>query len=128
MNCPEELKYSDQHEWVKVEGTVAVVGITDYAQEALGDLTFVELPFDGDDCTKDEEACSIESAKAASGIYAPVSGTIAEVNSELEDSPELVNSDPYGQGWLFKIEMSDPSQLDGLMDVAAYKAFLAEQE
>jgi len=128
MNFPEELKYSNQHEWAKIEGNVAIVGISDHAQDALGDITFVELPLEGTDLSKDDEACSIESAKAASGIYAPVSGKICEVNGELEDAPELVNSDPYGAGWIFKIEMSNSSEAEKLMDAKDYQKFLASQE
>lgn len=122
---PEELKYTDQHEWVNEEGGTATVGITDHAQNALGDVTFVELPADDIVVEKNEEIATIESTKAASSIYAPVSGKIVEVNTSLEDAPEQVNNDPYGKGWMFKIEMADPSELDILMDAQSYEDFIA---
>lgn len=119
---PENLRYTEQHEYAAVEGSTATCGITDYAQQNLGDITFVELPAVGATLEKGKEACSIESAKAASSIYAPLSGKIIAVNEALEDDPAPVNDDPYGDGWIFKIELADPSQAGQLMDAAAYNA------
>ena len=119
-----DLKYSKEHEWVRVEGDVAVVGISDYAQAQLGDVVFVELPEIGRQMAKDSEAAVVESVKAASEVYAPVSGEVVEVNDTLSDEPEMVNSAPTGDGWFIKIRISDPSELDGLMDEAAYLAFV----
>ena len=122
-NIPSDLRYRDSHEWIRAEdeGTV-VVGISDHAQEALGDMVFVELPEPGMSYDQAEACAVVESVKAASDIYAPVSGEIAEANGKLEDSPELVNSDPYGEGWLFRMIPSDSSELDGLLDADAYAA------
>lgn len=118
---PSELRYIDSHEWVgPVEDGVVTVGITDHAQNALGDVVFVELPAVDSDINAGGEAGVVESVKAASDIYSPVSGTVVEVNSALEDSPELVNSDPYGDGWFFRIRISDASELEGLLDSEAY--------
>ena len=128
MEFPEDLKYSKEHEWVLVEGNVATIGITDYAQEHLGDIVFVELPAVGDKITKDEAFGVVESVKAVSDIYAPVSGKVLEVNDDLPDSPEMLNEDPYGDGWIVKIQMTDPTDLEDLMDSEAYEAFVAEQE
>ncbi|WP_319476232.1 glycine cleavage system protein GcvH [Marispirochaeta aestuarii] len=122
-----ELKYAESHEWVRVEGTIAYVGISDYAQESLGEIVFVEIPEVDDGVKKGDEVTTIESVKAASSIYAPVSGTISEVNESLEDEPEQVNQDPYGT-FLFAIDMKDPGELDSLMDAAGYEKFLAEHE
>jgi glycine cleavage system H protein len=124
---PEDLKYTEQHEWIRIDGNVATVGITDHAQEALGDLTFVEIPPQGKEVAKGEEVCAIESAKAASAIYAPAGGKVVEANEEIEGAPELVNSDPYGKGWVCKLELTDPSEADTLMDAAAYEQFLASE-
>lgn len=125
---PEDLSYTDQHEWIRVEGKVAAVGISHYAQDALGDVTFVELPVVGKVLAKGEEACAIESAKAAVSVYAPASGKVVAANEQLEDDPGLVNSSPYGEGWIYRIELSDPGELASLMDAAAYATFLAGQE
>ena len=118
---PSELRYRDSHEWVRVEndGTV-VVGISDHAQGELGDMVFVELPEPGMSYDQGEACAVIESVKAASDVYAPLSGEVLKANGQLEDSPELVNSDPYGDGWLFRLLPSDASQIDGLLDAAAY--------
>ena len=124
MSIPSELKYSASHEWVRLEGDVAVCGITHHAQDALGDVVFVDMPEVGDDVTKGEGAAEIESVKAVSDIYAPVTGAILEINEALEDAPETVNGDPYGDGWLFKIQMSDSSELDSLLDAAGYESQL----
>lgn len=128
MEFPEDLKYSREHEWVLVEGKVATVGITDFAQEKLGDIVFVELPAVGDKVTKDEAMGVVESVKAVSDVYAPVSGVVIEVNDDLPDSPDMINEDPYGDGWMIKIQMSDPTDLDDLMESDAYESFIAEQE
>ena len=124
---PEELLYTDQHEWARAEGEIATVGISDYAQDALGDVTFVELPTVGANLAKGDEACAIESAKAAVSVYAPLSGKVTEVNIQLEDDPGLINSEPYAQGWIYKIEPADPGELDSMMNAAAYEEFLAGQ-
>jgi glycine cleavage system H protein len=124
---PEELLFTDQHEWVRVEGNIATMGISHYAQHALGDITFVEVPIVGADLAKGAEACAIESAKAAASIYAPMGGKVVEVNSEIEDDPGLINSDPYGEGWICKIELSDPDQAASLMNTEKYKEFLIGQ-
>lgn len=128
MEIPEDLKYSKEHEWVLVEGNVATVGITAFAQEQLGDVVFVELPAVGDKVTKDEAMGVVESVKTVSDVYAPVSGTVLEINDDLPDSPELINEDPYGDGWFVKIEMSDPTDLDDLLDSAGYDEYLKERE
>jgi glycine cleavage system H protein len=127
MNAPDDLKYTKEHEWVKVEGKNAVVGITDYAQEQLGDIVYVELPGEGEEIAKSETFGSLESVKAVSDCYAPISGKVVETNSVLNDSPEVVNEDPYGEGWIAKIAMADPSELDELMDHTEYKAFVEEE-
>ena len=119
-----DLKYSKEHEWVRVEGDVAVVGISDYAQAQLGDVVFVELPEIGRQVAKDSEAAVVESVKAASEVYAPVSGEVVEVNNALGDEPEMVNGAPMGDGWFFKIRIGNPSEIDDLMDEAAYQEFV----
>ena len=119
-----DLKYSKEHEWVRVEGDVAVVGISDYAQAQLGDVVFVELPEIGRQVAKDSEAAVVESVKAASEVYAPVSGEVVEVNEALGDEPEMVNGAPMGDGWFFKIRIGNPSEIDELMDEAAYQEFV----
>ncbi|MBO6096113.1 MAG: glycine cleavage system protein GcvH [Bacteroidales bacterium] len=121
----EGLKYSESHEWVKVEGNVAVIGVSDYAQKEMGDITYVDLPEEGDDVLAGEEFGALESVKAASDLISPVSGTVVAVNAELEDTPEKVNEDAYA-AWIIKVEMSQPSQVDALMDAAAYKAHIGE--
>jgi glycine cleavage system H protein len=122
MNIPAELRYSSDHEWVRVEGTTATIGITEYAQDALGDVVFVEMPDAGLAVAAGESFSEVESTKSVSDIYAPITGSISEVNAELESQPELLNSDPYGAGWICRIQISDPSELDGLMDAEAYRA------
>jgi glycine cleavage system H protein len=124
---PAELKYAPTHEWVRVDGDVATVGITDHAQEALGDLVFVELPEVGDVVAAHDEAGVVESVKAASDIYAPVSGEIIAVNEELTDAPETVNNNPYHDGWMYKIRMSDPVELDDLLSAEDYDAQVAAE-
>ncbi|UUP15854.1 MULTISPECIES: glycine cleavage system protein GcvH [Nitratireductor] len=117
--------FTQDHEWLRVEGGVATVGITDYAQEQLGDLVFVELPEAGKSLAKGDTAVVVESVKAASDVYAPVEGEVTEVNSELESDPSLVNSAPQGDGWLWKMKLADESQLEGLLDEKAYKETIA---
>ena len=117
--------FTDEHEWIDVDGDSATVGITDYAQGQLGDIVFVETPDAGKSLTKGGDAAVVESVKAASDVYAPVSGTVTKGNPALADDPALVNSDPEGEGWFFKLMLADPSELDGLMDADAYKAFVA---
>ena len=121
-------KYTDDHEWITVEGEVATIGITNYAQEQLGDVVFVDLPEVGAEFAKGDEAGVIESVKAASELYAPVSGTVAEVNEALNDEPALLNSDPEAGGWIVKITMTQPDELGELMDEAAYKELVASLE
>lgn len=117
--------FTDEHEWIDVDGTNATVGITEYAQGQLGDIVFVETPDAGKTLSKGGDAAVVESVKAASDVYAPVSGTVTEGNPALADDPALVNSDPEGEGWFFKLTLADPSELDGLMDAEAYKTFIA---
>lgn len=116
--------FTEDHEWIEVDGDSATVGITDYAQEQLGDIVFAEVPATGTELTKGGDAAVVESVKAASDVYAPVSGTVTEGNDALDGDPALVNSDPEGEGWFFKLTLSDKSELDALMDAAAYKAFV----
>lgn len=118
--------FTEDHEWIDVDGDVGTVGISDYAQGALGDIVFVDVPEEGRALNKGDEAAVVESVKAASDVYAPVSGTVVEGNAQLADEPALVNSDPEGEGWFFKITLSDASELDGLMDETAYAAFVAK--
>jgi glycine cleavage system H protein len=127
MNFPEDLRYTREHEWVRVDGTTARVGITDYAQDALGDVVYVDLPTVGATVAALASCCEVESTKSVSEIFSPVSGTIAEVNSDLSDAPQMINEDPYGKGWIFSVEMGDAGELEGLMDAAAYQAFLDDQ-
>ena len=115
--------YTEEHEWIDVDGDVATVGITDFAQGQLGDIVFVEVPDTGAELSQGGDAAVVESVKAASDVYAPVDGTVTEGNAQLEEDPALVNSDPEGEGWFFRMTLSDKAQLDGLMDAKAYKAF-----
>jgi glycine cleavage system H protein len=127
MEFPEDLRYTEEHEWVMVEGGQCRVGITDYAQDALGDIVFVQLPDVGLEVVAKASCCEVESTKSVSEIYAPVSGAITAVNEALKDEPERVNDEPYGGGWMFVIEMSDPAEVRALLDAAGYRA-LVEQE
>ena len=127
MDYPEQLRYTSEHEWVAVDGDRARVGITDYAQDALGDVVYVQLPEVGAAVAAAAACCEVESTKSVSDIYAPVSGTVAEVNSALTDAPEQLNQDPYGAGWIFSIDMSAPAEVEGLMDAAAYRRLVEEQ-
>jgi len=127
MNIPSDLKYSREHEWIRVEGNLVTIGITDYAQEELGDIVNVELPDEGDEIHKDEAFGAVESVKASSEVFSPVSGKIVEVNEPLMDAPEMINEDPYDEGWMVKVELSDSSELDELMDAAAYEQYIKEE-
>lgn len=128
MKFPAELKYTREHEWLRREGNVAVVGITDHAQDALGDVVFVELPKVGATVKARGTFGVVESVKAVSDLYAPVSGKVVEVNDGLPDTPDTVNKDPYGQAWMIKIEMTDPKEADGLMSAAEYETFVKESQ
>ncbi len=124
---PEHLQYTETHEWVEIEDGVATTGITDFAQEQLGDIVYIELPEVGSAVVAGEVCGVIESVKAASDLYAPLSGEVVEVNQDLVDAPELINKDPYGDGWMFRIKLSDPSETDGLMDAERYQQFVTEE-
>ena len=121
----EGLKYSETHEWVKVEGNVAIVGVSDFAQKEMGDITYVDMPDIDDEVSKDEEFGALESVKASSDLVSPVSGVVVEKNEALEDAPELINQDPY-ENWIIKVEMSDASELDALLDAAGYASLIGE--
>ena len=122
MNVPPELRYSTDHEWIRQDGGTVTIGVTDFAQDSLGDVVFVEVPENGTALKAGESFTEVESTKSVSDIYAPVSGTITEINDALEDQPELLNSDPYGEGWICRIEMSNDSELDVLMDADGYRS------
>ncbi len=124
---PQHLKYSENHEWIRDDGVVFTVGITEYAAEQLGDITYIELPEVGADVAQDEEVAAVESVKAASDVYAPVGGRVAEVNDKLTDAPEIVNKSPYEDGWFFKLQDVDRAEFDGLMSVTQYEKYLKEQ-
>ena len=122
-NVPENLHYSKDHEWVRVDGELAIVGITDYAQNSLGDVVYVELPKPGEEFTSNEAFGSVESVKAVSEMFTPVSGQVVEVNEALADEPEKVNSDPYGDGWMIRLKMASPGEVDSLLTAAEYEDF-----
>ncbi len=124
MNIPDDLRYTSDHEWVRVEGGRATIGITDYAQDALGDVVFVQVPDVGATVELGATVSEVESTKSVSDIYAPVAGTVAEVNTDLADSPERLNEDPYGDGWICVLEVGDASQLEGLLDAEGYRALV----
>lgn len=126
MDCPEELKYSKEHLWVRVEGDRAIIGITDYAQQELGVITVVDLPDVGDELEQDDSFGSVEARKTVAELYAPVGGTVKEINSELRDTPELINDDPYDSGWIVVIDLSDPEELNLLMSADVYEDHLAD--
>lgn len=126
MNFPADLKYTKDHEWIRVEGNVAYVGITDYAQGELGEIVFVDITTEGETVAKEEVFGTIEAVKTVSDLFMPVSGEVLEANAELDDAPELVNEDVYGKGWLIKISLSDPSELDGLLTAAEYEKTIAK--
>jgi len=126
-SIPSDLKYAKSHEWVRAEGDVVTVGITDHAQELLGDLVFVDLPEVGTSVETDGECGVVESVKAASDVYSPLAGEVVEVNAALADAPETINSDPYGEGWIFKLRLADAAELDGLLDAAGYASHVESE-
>src|SRR5690554_2607795 len=126
MNFPENLKYSSDHEWVKVEGNEAYVGITDFAQEELGDIVFIDVSTEGETLEQGEVFGSVEAVKTVSDLLMPVSGEVLEINPELDDAPEMVNQDPYEKGWIIKVTIEKPEELDGLMSAADYKSFIGK--
>lgn len=126
MNFPTNIRYTSEHEWIRLEGDVAVIGITDYAQDQLGDIVYIEMPEEGDEFDKDEVFGSIEVVKTVSDLFIPVAGEVVEVNEVLEDEPELVNSDPYGEGWLIKIKPENAADIDELLDAEGYKKVIGE--
>jgi len=128
-NIPDDLHYSKDHEWVRVDGNIAIVGITDYAQDSLGDVVYVELPKVGDDFAANESFGSVESVKAVSEVFSPVSGEVVGTNEALADTPEKVNQDPYGDGWMIRVQMSNPGEVDSMLTAAEYEDFTkAEKE
>lgn len=127
MNFPEDLKYSKEHEWIRVSGNIATIGITEYAQDQLGEIVFVELPDEGEEFEKDDAFGVVESVKSVNDVYAPISGKIVEVNDPVLDSPEIVNEDAYGEGWLIKIEIIDAKELKELMTAKQYEAYIKEE-
>jgi glycine cleavage system H protein len=127
MNIPTDLYYTDQHEWLRVEGAAGTIGISDYAQKALGDITFVELPKAGKAAAAGQEVAAIESCKAAAGVYSPVTGKVIEVNSALNDEPGAINKDPYGAGWIFKIALENIAEIDALMNADKYAEFCGKE-
>jgi len=124
MNFPSELKYTKDHEWVKIEGNEAFIGITDFAQRELGDIVYIDINTVGDEVAKDDVFGTVEAVKTVSDLFMPVTGTVLEVNAALNDNPELVNTDPYGQGWMVKLAVADASQVDGLLTADAYQALV----
>lgn len=128
MDFPDDIKYTKEHEWVKVTGKTGTIGITDYAQDQLGDIVYVELPDEGEILNKGDAFGVVESVKSVSDVNAPLSGKVVEINDPLKENPETVNEDPYNEGWIAKIEVTDPSELDDLMDAKAYKAYVNEEK
>lgn len=128
MEFPKDLKYTKEHEWVKVEGDSVVVGITDYAQDSLGDVVYVELPQEGGAVSKDEPFGVVESVKAVSDLYSPVSGSVSEVNDSIIDNPEVINEDPYGEAWMIKVDLSNAEELDELLSSEDYQQFIEEEK
>ncbi len=128
MDVPKELKYTKEHEWVRLDGDSVVVGITDHAQDSLGDIVYVELPEEGSSVAKDEPFGVVESVKAVSDLYAPVSGSVTEVNDAIVDSPEVINEDPYGEAWMIRIELSSADELDDLLSAEDYEKYLEEEK
>ncbi len=128
MNTPKDLKYTKDHEWARIEGRIAVVGITDFAQEKLGSIVFVDMPPPGKGFQKGQTVVTVDSVKAVAEVYAPLSGEVESVNEALKDTPELINRDPYGEGWMFKLKTTSPGEKDLLLDAKAYEAFVAEEE
>jgi glycine cleavage system H protein len=127
IEIPEELKYTDEHEWTRIEDDLVVIGITDYAQDALGEIVYIELPSEGDEIIKGDSFGGVESTKSVSDLYAPVSGEVVEVNESLLDSPETINEDPYGDGWLIKVRIHDSDEFDELMDSEQYSEFIEKE-
>lgn len=127
MNCPDDLRYTKEHEWIRLEGNTATVGITDYAQDQLGDIVFVELPEEGEAVKSGETFGVVESTKSVSDLYAPIAGKVTASNDPLLDAPELINDDAYGEGWMIKLEVSDPSELESLLSAAAYQKHVQEE-
>lgn len=128
MEFPKDLCYTKEHEWARIDGNIVTVGITDYAQDSLGDVVYLELPADGAGVTKDETFGVVESVKAVSDLYSPISGTVMEINDALVDSPEVINDDPYGDAWMLKVEMSNPSELKELLTADEYKKYVEEEK
>ncbi len=128
MNIPVDLKYSKEHEWVRVENNIAIIGITDFAQKELGEVVFVDLPKVGRIMKSHETFGIVESVKAVSDLYCPVSGKIVKNNAELDENPELINTDPYGEAWIIQVEMSNPAELDNLLSAQDYEAYIAEEK
>ena len=128
MTYPKEFRYTKEHEWISAKGDTAIIGITDYAQHELGDVVFVELPTAGTKVTAGKTFGTVESVKAVSEIYAPVSGEVIEANAELPNKPETINSDPHGAGWLIKVKLANPAEVNSLMDASAYEAYIAEKQ
>ncbi len=128
MEFADDVKYTKEHEWIKVDGKIATMGITDYAQEQMGDIVYVELPDDGEIISKGDAFGVVESVKSVSDVYAPISGKVVEINEPLKDNPETVNEDPYNEGWICKIEMSDTNELNDLMDAKEYEEFVSEEK
>ncbi len=128
LKYPDDLKYTKEHEWVKLDGDVAIVGITDFAQDQLTDVVFIELPENGKKVDQKSNLCAVESVKSVSDVFAPVSGEVVEVNKEIGDKPELVNQDPYGNGWIAKIKINDKGEIDKLMSAEEYKKFVSESK
>jgi glycine cleavage system H protein len=129
MDIPTNQKYTENDEWIRVEGEIGIIGITDYAQEQLSDIVYLEvIVSEGEEVAQGDSCATVESVKAAADVYMPVSGKIIEVNDELPDTPEVINSDPYGEAWLLKVEIGDPAEVDALLDAAAYQAIIDEKE
>jgi glycine cleavage system H protein len=128
MDAPHNLRFTKTHEWVKFGGKIATIGITDFAQDQLSDLTYVELPTVGDSFSAQEEVATVESVKAASDVYAPISGTVVDVNKALINKPELINTDPYGEGWIYKMQPDDPSEMETLLDYEQYEQLMPEDD
>jgi glycine cleavage system H protein len=128
MQYPSDLRYTKEHEWVRLEGDVGVIGITDYAQDQLGDIVYLDLPAAGASVTQYEKMGEIESVKAVSDLFSPVTGEVVEANKEAADAPELVNNEPYGRGWLIKVRLSDPAEFDGLLSPEAYQELVAREQ
>ncbi len=126
MNFPEDLKYTKEHEWIRVEGNIGTIGVTDHAQGELGDIVYIDISGNLDEVGQGESFGTIEAVKTVADLYAPVAGKIVEVNTALNDAPETVNSDPYGAGWLVRMELADPSQVDALLDVQSYKELIGQ--